>query len=220
MPSRNGAATVVVLAGGDPVDSGVRSLLPEHATVIAADSGLHQAAELDLTVDLVVGDLDSVDMTTLDRAVTGGTTVVRHPTTKDETDLELAVRAAASRGAQRVIVVGGAGGRLDHLIANLLLLASPAFAQLEIEALVGTARVTPVRGTTELIGAKGDLVTLLAVGGPARGVRTTGLVYPLDGEDLHPGSTRGVSNELAAPLATVSLAAGTLLAIQPYGGRS
>lgn len=220
MPSRNGAATAVVLAGGDPVDAGLRSLLPEHTTVIAADSGLHQAAELDLTVDLVVGDLDSVDIPTLERAVTGGTTVVRHPTAKDETDLELAVRAAADRGAERIIVVGGAGGRLDHLVANLLLLTSPAFAHLDIEALVGTARVTPVRGTTELVGAKGDLVTLLAVGGPARGVRTTGLVYPLDGEDLHPGSTRGVSNELAAPLATVSLAAGTLLAIQPYGGRS
>ncbi len=75
----------------------------------------------------------------------------------------------------------------------------------------------PVHASAELEGSPGDLVTLLAVGGPALGVRTTGLVYPLDGEDLFPGSTRGVSNELCASSATVSLLQGTLLAVQPFG---
>jgi thiamine pyrophosphokinase len=61
----------------------------------------------------------------------------------------------------------------------------------------------------------GDLVTLLPVHGPARRVTTTGLLYPLNGEDLNPGSTRGVSNELVDDQATVALDAGVLLAIQP-----
>jgi thiamine pyrophosphokinase len=41
------------------------------------------------------------------------------------------------------------------------------------------------------------------------------LRYPLDHEDLLPGSTRGLSNELAEPVATISLEQGTLLAVQP-----
>jgi thiamine pyrophosphokinase len=114
-----------------------------------------------------------------------------------------------------VIVVGGYGGRLDHFLANALLLASPSFADLDIEALVGEALVTVIHRKATLSGAPGDLCSLLAVGGPARGVRTDGLRFPLDGEDLLPGSTRGVSNEFIEPVATVSLDHGALLAVQP-----
>ena len=60
------------------------------------------------------------------------------------------------------------------------------------------------------------MLSLLAVGGPAGPVRTEGLVYPLRDEVLDPGSTRGISNELAAPEAVVSTGAGVLLAIQPH----
>jgi thiamine pyrophosphokinase len=53
------------------------------------------------------------------------------------------------------------------------------------------------------------------VHGPALGVVTGGLLYPLAGEDLPPGTSRGVSNVLAADRATVSLTGGVLLAVQP-----
>ena len=113
----------------------------------------------------------------------------------------------------RVAVVTGGGRGLGRAYA--LLLASPAFADVDVQALVGGARVTVVRHATRLAGARGELCSLLAVGGPARGVRTTGLLYPLDGEDLVPGSTRGLSNELVEPVATVSIEHGTVLAVLP-----
>ena len=61
------------------------------------------------------------------------------------------------------------------------------------------------------------LLTLVAVGGPAAGLTTTGLEYPLDGDMLSPGSSRGVSNVFAADRAVVTVAEGTLLAIRPGG---
>jgi thiamine pyrophosphokinase len=61
-------------------------------------------------------------------------------------------------------------------------------------------------------------VTLLAVGGAVTGVRTTGLRYPLHGETLTPGSSRGVSNELVEPVATVTVATGVLLVAVPSPG--
>jgi thiamine pyrophosphokinase len=73
-----------------------------------------------------------------------------------------------------------------------------------------------VRSSLELDGRAGDLVTLLPVVGPAHGVRTEGLRYPLDGETLAPGSTRGVSNELARTPARVSLTSGVLLVVFPH----
>jgi thiamine pyrophosphokinase len=110
-------------------------------------------------------------------------------------------------------VVGGHGGRLDHFLANALLLASPGFADLHVEARLGDAQVFVVRRDRELHAAVGDLCTLLPVGGRASGVRTEGLRFPLSRETLEPGSTRGVSNEFLVPVARVSLDDGVLLAI-------
>jgi thiamine pyrophosphokinase len=63
----------------------------------------------------------------------------------------------------------------------------------------------------------GDLVTLLPLGGDAGGVRTDGLHYPLDGEDLHVGRSRGLSNVVERAPASVSLDRGTLLVIETSG---
>jgi thiamine pyrophosphokinase len=75
-----------------------------------------------------------------------------------------------------------------------------------------------IRDRFKLRGRPGDLCSLLAIGGPALGVTTDGLRYPLHGEELLPGSTRGISNVFAEAVATVALEQGSLLTIQPDNG--
>jgi thiamine pyrophosphokinase len=207
----------VVLAGGElPPVTALQSVFTDGAPlVIAADSGVDHAVALGIRVDVVVGDLDSASPAALDAARAAGAVVETHPVAKDATDLELAIAAARARGARRVTVVGGGGGRHDHLLANALVLAAVEFADLDLDGLVGTARITVVRVRATVAGRPGDLCSLIPAGGPAVGVRTTGLRYPLHGEDLLPGSTRGISNELLGDHATVELAAGVLLVVQP-----
>jgi thiamine pyrophosphokinase len=213
-PSSDGLVAIV-FAGGDPPPVAILDRLPVPDVVVAADSGLDRARAWGLHVDIVVGDLDSVDPVGLEAATNDGTAVELHPAEKDATDLELAIVSAHAHGARRVTVVGGHGGRLDHFLANLELLASPRFRDLQIDAWVGDAYLNVVRERTELRGPIESLCSLLALGGVARGVTTDGLRYPLHDDDLLPGSTRGVSNELTAPVATVSLHTGVVLAIQP-----
>ncbi len=205
---------VVVFTGGDaePIAAG---LLPDGAFVIGADSGIEQAQALGWPVDLAIGDFDSVSPDALAAAERDGAVVERHPAAKDATDLELALRAAARRGPHEIVVVGGAGGRLDHLLGGVLALTDDAYAAIRIRALVGPARLHVVRDHVELRGEPGELVTLLPIGGAARGVTTSGLLYPLATETLEPASTRGVSNVLVADGARVSLTAGVLLAVLP-----
>ncbi len=213
----------IVLAGGDPAEARVRGRLPDDAIVIAADSGLHQSERLGLSVHFVVGDLDSADPDALDRARAAGAVVERHPVDKDATDLELALDMARDRGAARITVVGGSGGRLDHFVANVALLASPRFADLEIDAWPGDAHVSVVQGGRPphtVDGAVGSLLTLLPAGGEATGITTTGLQYPLHDATLRPGTSRGVSNVLVARQGSVVLHHGTLLAIQPFAGHT
>lgn len=204
----------LVFAGGDPpAVGGPAPASPD--LVIAADSGLAHARAVGVHVDLVVGDLDSVDPAALDAAVADGSEVERHPVAKDATDLELALDAAVARGATSIHVVGVGGGRLDHFLGNVLLLASPRYAGALVDAHVGDAHVTVVHDHAVLEGAPGRLCSLLPLGGPAVGVVTDGLRFPLHRETLEPGTTRGVSNEFLDARARVGLDAGVLVAVIP-----
>ena len=206
---------VVVVASGP----GPAVAVPGAATVVAADGGLDRAAALGLDADVVIGDLDSVSPQALAAAEAAGARIVRHPETKDATDLELALDEAIALRASRVLVVASHEGRLDHLLGSLLLLGAARYAGLELDALVGKALVHVVRGRRTLTGAPGELVSLLAVGGAASGVVTDGLEYPLAGETLEPGSSRGISNSFTAGQATVTVDRGTLLVVRPDAGQ-
>jgi thiamine pyrophosphokinase len=183
--------------------------------VIAADSGLEPALKLGLDVAAVVGDMDSVDPDALAAAADAGISIERHPVAKDATDLDLALDAALTRLPERIVVITGSGDRLDHTLSLAQLLASPRTAGVHVEAWIGGAHLDVVRDQTMLRGEPGDLVSLLPLHGPARGIVTDGLLYPLRDEDLAAGSTRGVSNELAAPEASVRLRSGVLVAVRP-----
>jgi thiamine pyrophosphokinase len=217
MPAEEGVSNevVVVVSGGEPPDTGVERLVPPGAPVIGADRGLGYALALGLDVTLAIGDFDSASADSLAEAETAGVRIERHPVAKDATDLELALDAAIALGPERILVLAGRGGRLDHELASLLLLASDRYADVVVDALVGDTRVHVVRGERSLEGSRGELVTLLAAGGKAEGVHTEGLEYPLRGETLAAGSTRGVSNVFAEPVARVSVERGALLAIRP-----
>jgi len=212
-----GQRTIVVIAGGEraptrPLD------LADDVVVVAADSGVDYAHALGLRVDVAIGDFDSVTAAGLRRAAEEGGRVERHPVAKDATDLELALAEARRLGATDLIVLGIGGGRLDHLLANVLVLAAPELAPCRVTAHAGPARIHVVRGgepETELLAGLGETVTLVPVGGEAIGITTEGLLYPLLDEPLRHGTSRGVSNVVTAVPARVQLAIGTLLAVIP-----
>lgn len=205
-----------MVSGGRAPDAGEIGALPGGAFVIAADSGLDHAATLGLHVDLLVGDLDSATATAVRAAEAAGVRIERHPMDKEATDLELALECALGLGARRVTVVSGGGGeRLDHHLAELVLLAAPRFAPLRLDARIGAARAVAVHAgePAALTGAPGGVLTLIALGGAAEGVTTSGLRWPLRGETLQPGSTRGVSNEIVSGPVRLELGGGSLLAV-------
>jgi thiamine pyrophosphokinase len=215
------ARTAVIVIGGGVIDRRVVDHLPAERLVVAADSGLDHALELGLHVDLLVGDLDSVSDHGLATADAQGTPIERHRPDKDATDTELALVAAVGRGCSHLIGVGGPrpdDSRLDHELGVLFAFAAPSLADREVELWWGSAHVLVVHGPGVAVmhAPPGAVISLLPLHGPATGVSTAGLRYPLQSEPLLAGSGRGISNEVAAAgRAVVELEAGTLLVIHP-----
>ncbi len=203
-------SALVIASGADPGE--VRRAEPADL-VICADGGLDVALAADRRVDLVVGDLDSVSPTALDRAAAAGIAIERHRVDKDESDLELALATAIDREATVVVVHLAVGGRLDHQLANLLVLASPRWARADLSAVVGRDRVWVVRDRRVLPLDRGAHVALHSIGGPAEGVRTRGLRFDLHDERLEAMVARGIANEVAVAGPEIEVGSGVLLAI-------
>jgi thiamine pyrophosphokinase len=202
---------IVVSSGGRPQDGA----LPRASAVIAADGGLEHARALGLRVDVAVGDFDSAAAEMVEAARRAGARIERHPAEKDATDLELALETALSLGPHRILVLGADAGRLDHLLAGVLALASESLSAVQVDAVLGRARLHVVRGERTLTGEAGELISLFAVGGPAEGVTTEGLRYPLRDETLAPASSRGISNVFDSEEARITVQRGVLLAVRP-----
>ena len=184
--------------------------------VIAADGGARHAQALGRTIDRWVGDGDSLGDAGLAELAAAGVSIERSPTDKDESDTELAVLAAVGTGARRITILGALGGaRVDHGLANIWLLSDARLGGHEVVLVDAVARIRlATAGWTDLGGRSGDLITLLAFGGEAIGVTTTGLRYPLVAEDLPSGPARGLSNVRVAEEASLTVGAGRVLVIE------
>ena len=201
----------VVVAHGDALPSD-RAHAAGADLLIAADGGALLCGQWDLLPRLVVGDLDSLGEARAAELGRAGARVIAYPVDKDESDTELAVRSALEAGADEIILIAALGGeRLDHELANVLLIADPRLVG-RIRAVRGETTVSAIHAgmSRRLVGAPGDIVTLLPIG-DASGVVTDGLRYPLRGELLRAGAARGLSNVVERAGATVALAQGVLI---------
>ena len=206
----------VVVADGEP-DARDADHLTDAGLIVAADGGARWLDGVGVRPHVLIGDLDSVDEDLVARLAAGGTVVERHPVDKDASDAELAIERALASGAKEVVMLGAlSGDRLDHELANLLLLADPSRRVRDLSIVRGGTVVRALHGgeRLSLLGAIGDLVSLLPIGGDAEGVRTEGLRFPLAGDSLRLGPSRGLSNVVVDPPASVSLERGTLLVVE------
>lgn len=208
----------LIVAAASPDQLGGIDSRPE--IVIAADSGLHAVIRRGWTPDLIVGDLDSAQPDAVTAAVVAGATVERAAIDKDETDLELALAAAISRGATDVRVIVRGDGRLDHQLANLVSMAAPSLSSAVVSASVGEHELWVVRGERQLDLEPGRHLALLPIGGSAR-VTSSGVAFPLDAETLSPFAGRGIANEVIASPVRLLVDDGVVLVVssptQPVG---
>lgn len=205
---------VLIFANGDlKKPEWIQRMAETAGMIIAADGGLQHVQDLGLIPNMLIGDLDSVTPEQVQWAVEQGVEIRRFPADKDETDLELALIAAAETGHRQIVIVGALGGRLDQTLSNVLLLHLPILTNLDVRIDDGLQEVILVREKLDLEGKPGDLVSLLPLSPIVRGITTSGLKYPLNDESMIFFHSRGLSNRMLSDAAHIEFQSGVLICI-------
>lgn len=204
----------IIVANGDlQTNPRLQRIWQEAELRIAADGGArHARLQLERAPHVVIGDMDSLDGETRAWLEANNVEMLQYPRAKDETDLELAILLARERGATETLILGASGGRADQWLANVMLLTRSPNVKLTdatTEMWVGT-------GNEQIEGHAGDVISLIPLDPTVTGITTTGLEYPLRGETLERGSTRGISNVMLGERAGVRWNAGTLLLVHLF----
>jgi len=207
------ATKTALLAGGGDVDAAALvRLLPTAWLTIGVDGGALVLERHGMRPDWVVGDFDSLAAADLERLQAAGAQVRRFPPAKDESDMEIALVLARELGASTVAILGATGNRLDHTVTNLAMLRRAVTLGLVAAIHAPGQEIRLLRpGRTTFAGALGQALSLVPLTPEVRGVVTTGLRFPLRGETLYLGRSRGIHNEFVGTEASVSLAVGELL---------
>lgn len=176
---------------------------------IFCDSGLFHQEALGVKPHLIVGDFDSHE----DPHLNVETIVL--PREKDDTDTVYAVKEAVRRGFDDFLLLGVAGGRLDHTLGNLSILLS-LHAQGKRALLVDDWSEMEVVGREPAyIDGCFPFFSLLNISGTAQGITIEDAKYPLRDAEIPCTYQYGVSNEvLPGRRARVSVGEGELLLIR------
>jgi len=207
---------LIVLGGDAPGKTLLKSCAARADLTIAADRGLEAFAAAGISPDILLGDMDSVSEEILLR-MQKVSEIDRLPCIKDDTDGVHALDVAIARGAKHITLLGALGGRMDHALANLMLLIRAQRNGVKARILSETVCIERVDTTAMLHGAKGDTASLLPLG-EAKGVTLKGFFYPLVHQTLDCSYPLGVSNVITEDEAVVSVEAGDLLLFHHYGG--
>lgn len=201
--------TLIVLGGDAPQEELLRACAKEADLTIAADRGLEAFDAAGIEPDMLIGDMDSIRPDILAK-YEGRLEERKLNCIKDDTDGVDALDIALKRGATEVVFLGALGGRLDHAIANVMLLVRAHRRGAKARILSEDTEIWRVDGETVLKGMKGETISLLPLG-EAEGVTIEGCFYTISDYCLTSDYPIGVSNVVTADEARISVQKGDLI---------
>ncbi|MDC7231795.1 MAG: thiamine diphosphokinase [Spirochaetales bacterium] len=202
----------ILITGGEQPDFSLVSDLfssAEPIYICAADSGLDYCRKNSVGPDYILGDMDSLENRSLLDDYPEDM-IEEHPAEKDYTDTELGLIHLREKGCSSIVLIGGGGGRLDHIIALLSIFDRPAPPELWITA---NERVHFIEDRYSGNGLPGETVSLFPVGTDLCRMKSRGLKWPLDKLSWKKGDV-GISNALVDKEFSITMSSGRLILIR------
>lgn len=181
----------------------------ENDFVIAADKGVLTADKFGISLNLTVGDFDSLGF------VPKGENVVKLNVRKDDTDIGYAVKTAFDNGYNDFVIYGGIGGMLSHTLANLQIAKDLAQKGAKVVLYGNSEKITIVKNSSvSFEKEKTGRVSIFSLSDKSNGVDIQNLSYGVSNATLTNNVPIGVSNEFVGKEATVSVKNGILMVIE------
>lgn len=162
--------------------------------ILAADGGAEYCIKLGIVPDLVMGDLDSISRKTLDILEERKVPINRFPVKKDKTDSQLAIEYLIDKRAKEITIVGAIGSRMDHSLANMLLLKMIKDRGIKGKIVHNNNTIYFVDNELVLDRKKGYFISIVPIEPKGITVSLKGFEYELNNVRIDFGSTHGVSN--------------------------
>jgi thiamine pyrophosphokinase len=200
---------VIITGGYAPGEAAIRAYTSRADYIIAADSGFDIALEYQINVDFVVGDMDSIqNKDGLAAVPRENKKIVSHE--KDETDTELALDTVWNAGYRNIVLIGGGGGRLDHIIGILCLFEREKSPKIWV---TDSETVYAVEGDFRFNTERGEKISLFPISGKLKKLYSEGLKWNLTGLSWKRGDM-GISNEATGTSVRITAEGGKLLMIR------
>ena len=200
----------VIFAGGDfSAEMDLKDIISDDVLVVCADSGYDSALKAGVSVDVIIGDMDSAKSDLPDNVKQ-----IRLKCEKDDTDTEACIDFLKSEGCREIVLLGALGGRTDHMLANIMLIVYAEKKGVKLTIKSDDTEIFSVTDKAVVKGEKGDILSLIPVLSDVEGVTLKGLKYPLTDAVLETGKTVGISNEFTQCEAEITVKSGLLIAIK------
>ena len=203
-----GLSAVIVGNGEPPSGELFAECAREADLILCADGGADTARRLGYAPDYIAGDLDSV--TSLGIKGITSDRLIRVDADDSGTDMQKVLLLAVQLGAEGADLLGFTGRRTDHTLWNLSLLRTFG-DRLHMRLIDEYCETRLINGRVRFRADAGQRLSLCPLDGPADGIETEGLRWPLKGESLLPGSRDGISNEVSASPVEIRVGSGDLL---------
>lgn len=196
----------VILTGGTLNHEFLKSYIHTHSIdkIICVDGALHAVDTMNLSIDYLVGDFDTVSHDLLNkyqRAVALGKKnieIKQYNPVKDETDTEIAITIAIENGADEIVLFGATGSRIDHMLANIHLLMKPLAVGIHAYIIDEFNKIYLINKNTIIRKNElyGSYLSLIPFDGNVTKVTLHGFKYNVSNLDFKIGQGLGISNEL------------------------
>lgn len=206
---------ILIIASGSAVNyKTIKELFEEADYIICADGGATHLSKVNLIPDVIIGDLDSIEQEVL--SLYGGKEVEfkTFPAKKDKTDFELSIDYALELGASELIITSATGTRLDHTIANIMLLYPLLMKGVKAKIIDNNNEIYMVNDSMQLKKEEYTYVSIIPLFDNVLGVTTKGFEYETEGIDFKLASTLGISNSLVAEEGSIKIDKGVCLVIK------
>lgn len=174
----------------------IKNLAEEVDCILCADGGIRHLIKAGILPDLIIGDLDSIDDKTRKKIKKKSLQYIKFPTKKDKTDTELAIDYAIDNNAKEIILIGATGTRLDHTMANIMLLNKLVKLGVKGRIIDKNNEIYLVNRQLSLEKKENTYVSIIPLLDDTLGVTLRGFEYEVENLDFKISSTLGISNKI------------------------